>query len=118
MTFYSREGAPIAYTEDNETIYLFTGEPVAYLYEDAVYSFNGKQLEWFENGWIRDLSGYCVFFTENATGSGPIKPVKHVCPVKSVKHIKPIKSVRKVKRIKAIKQLGWSNLKGVLFFQQ
>lgn len=32
MTFYSREGAPIAYTEDNETIYLFTGEPVAYLY--------------------------------------------------------------------------------------
>lgn len=37
---------------------------------------------------------------------------------KSVKHIKPIKSVRKIKRIKAIKQLGWSNLKGVLFFQQ
>lgn len=44
ITFYDLYGNAIAYCEDNETIYLFTGQPVAYLYEDSVYSFDGRQL--------------------------------------------------------------------------
>ncbi len=118
MTFYDYRGVPVAYTEDNETIYLFTGEPVAYFYENAVYSFSGVHLGWFENGWIRDLSGACAFFTENATGAGPVKPVKHVCPVKRIKHVKPVKCVRRINRIKAINTLSWSRLSGVSFFQK
>ena len=50
MTFYNKNGKPIAYTEDNEHIYLFTGQPVAYFYGDAVYGFNGHHIGWFENG--------------------------------------------------------------------
>lgn len=118
MVFYDNHGRATAYTEDNEHIYLFTGEPVAYLDRDAVYSYNGKQFGWFEDGWIRDLRGYCVFFSENATGSGPVKPVKHVCPVKRVKRVKPVKHVKAVRRVKAVKHLSWSQLSGVAFFAQ
>ena len=79
MTFYDSHGKATAYLHDDGIhIYLFNGRPVAYLYDDAVYGFNGHQFGWFEDGWIRDLNGCCVFFTENATGSGPVKPVKCV----------------------------------------
>ena len=118
MVFYNSYGRPTAYSEDGIHVFLFTGEPVAYFDQDAVYSFHGKQLGWFANGWIRDLRGACVFFTEKAYGSGPVKPVKHICPVKSVKHVLPVKSVREVRRVRAIDQLGWSRLSGTEFFAQ
>lgn len=116
MTFYNKNGEPIAYAEDGEHIYLFTGEPVAYFHGDAVYGFNGKHLGWFENGWIRDLHGLCVFYSGDASGSGPLKPVKNVKPVKSVKSVRPVKSVREVKSVKSVKSLSWSNLSGRHFF--
>lgn len=104
IDLYSR---PIAYTEDDEHIYLFSGAPVAYLSGDAVYAFGGQQLGWFEDGWIRDKKGGCVLFTEDARG-GPVKPVRRVKPVKGVKRIKPVKSVKRVKSVKAVKILCWS----------
>lgn len=118
MIFYDNYGRPTAYTEGDAHIYLFTGEAVAYIDRDAVYGYNGKQLGWFEDGWIRDLNGCCVFFSENATGSGPVKPVKHVCPVKNVKHIKPIKHVKEVRCVRAVNNSSWSQLSGIVFFAQ
>lgn len=115
-TFYDRTGKPIAYTEDNETIYLFSGEPVAYLYGDAVYSFIGRQLGWCEDGWIRDLKGACVFFLENSKGGGPMRPIKKFTPVKAAKFTKPFKGARFVKQVKPIKLLSWSVLSGEQFF--
>ena len=41
MEFYNYEGKPIAYCEDKENIYLFSGQPVAYFYNDLVYGYNG-----------------------------------------------------------------------------
>jgi hypothetical protein len=118
LTFYDNHGRPVAYTEDDETIYLFTGEPVAYFNENTVYGFNGKHLGWFEDGWMRDLHGQCVFFTENTVGSGPIKPIKAIKPIKSVKRVKPVKSVRQIRSLKAIKSLSWSKFSGKQFFYQ
>lgn len=118
MILYDKIGIPTAYSEDGEHIYLFTGQPVAYLYENAIYGFNGHQFGWFENGWVRDLNGYCVFFSENANGSGPVKPVKHVCPVKNAKRVKPVKQVKAVRRVRAVNQLSWSQLSGAQFFNQ
>lgn len=119
MTFYNSSGKPIAYlADDGEHIFLFNGKPVAYLYDEAVYGFNGHHLGWCENGWVRDLSGRCVFFTEEATGGGPVKPVKHVKPVKGVKHVKPVKSARQARRAKAVKSLSWSTLSNEHFFEQ
>ena len=118
MTFYNSEGRAVAYTEDNEHIYLFNGIPVGYFWGDLIYSFGGKQLGRFENGWIRDKKGLCVFFTENAQGSGPIRPVKHVRPVKGVKRIKPIKGIRQIASVKAANLMGWSSISGERFFWQ
>ncbi len=118
MVFYDSHGRAAAYTEDGVHIYLFTGEPVAYIDRDAVYGYNGRQFGWFENGWIRDLNGYCVFFSENANGSGPVKPVRCVCPVKCVKYVQPVKCVKEVRRFRAVNCLAWSRLSGTQFFAQ
>ena len=52
LVFYDKKGKPIAYCDDGETIYLLTGRPICYITSDAVFSFEGKHLGWFENGWI------------------------------------------------------------------
>jgi hypothetical protein len=117
LTFYDRNGTPIAYTEDGEHIYTFKGKAVAYIYENTVYGFNGRQFGWFENGWIRDLKGACVFFSEDATG-GPIKAVKKIKPIKGIKGIKPIKSVKQIKKIKPIFSYSWSAYTNESFFNQ
>lgn len=109
MVFYDNHGEPTAYTEDGVHIYLFSGEPVAYLDHDAIYGYNGRQFGWFDNGWMRDLNGDCVFFSEKATRSGPVKPVKHICPIKCIKEIR---------RVRAVNRLGWSQLSGIEFFKQ
>lgn len=117
MTFYDSHGKPIAYVcDDGIHIYLFTGQPIAYLYDNAVYGYNGHQFGWFENGWIRDLNGLCVFFIENASGLDPVKPFKQIKPVKGVKHMKPVKSIKNIKCLKTVKSLSWSALSGLQFF--
>ncbi len=116
LTFYNFEGRPVAYTEDGMHIYLFSGDPVAYLYDMSIYSFSGKHLGWFKNGWIRDNYGQCVFFTEIATG-GPIKPVKMIKLVKNIKQIKPIKSTKEMRPMRPMDSLSWSELSEEQFFE-
>ena len=108
IIFYNRLGKPTAWLSerDDETIYLFNGKAVAYLYNDSVYSFRGEHLGFYLNGWIYDNNGYCVFFTKDSLG-GPVKPVKGVCPVKGVMSIKPVKSARRVPPVKPVKRLSW-----------
>lgn len=80
MTLYDYSGRAVAYSDDGETINLFNGMPVAYIYGDMVYGFRGQQLGIIKNGWIRDNSGLCAFFTENAY-DGPAKPAKQIKPI-------------------------------------
>lgn len=116
MTFYNSDGRPVAYTDDNEHIFLFSGIPVAYFYNDLVYAYNGEQLGRFADGQIRDLNGYCVFFTEDTSGAGPAKPAKHAKPARSAKHAKPAKSARHAPRAHAANRVSWSDLSGEQFF--
>ena len=118
MTFYDAQGNAVAYADDDGAIYLFDGRPVAYLHESLVYSFSEKQLGRFEKGWVRDGNGRCVFFTEDASSSGPIKPVKHIEPMRAMKQIKPLESMRQIPRLKPLDSLSWSDISGVEFFQQ
>ena len=108
IIFYNKSGKPTAWLSDrdDETIYLFNGKAVAYLYNDSVYSFRGEHLGFYLNGWIYDNNGYCVFFTKDSLG-GPVKPVKGVCPVKGVMSIKPVKSARRVPPVRPVKRLSW-----------
>ena len=56
MVFYDQHGRPVAYSEDSTHIYLFTGEPVAYLDGDVVYGYNGKHYGWWRSCKTRKAS--------------------------------------------------------------
>lgn len=118
VTFYNSEGRAVAYLDDNgESIYLYDGTPVAWLSEDSIYSYSGRYLGWFQNGWVWDLNGHCVFFTDNATG-GVGRPIRQVRPVRGVRSVRPVRGVREVRPVRPVKSLSWSNLSGESFFEQ
>lgn len=117
MTFFDRTGKPIAYCDNDEAIFLFSGEPVAYLYDEIVYSYSGKQLGRFEDGWIRDLHGYCVFFTEKTRGGGPARPAMWAIPAKSAKWARPAKGAKSAVQARPANMVWWSELSGVQFFK-
>lgn len=115
---YDSTGAPVAYFND-DVIYTFNGYPVAFLSNEYVYSFAGKQLGVFELGWLRDLWGSCVLFTENATGIGPIKPIRRFSTnMPNPPLFIPLKPVLPLPYLKAIKQMTWSALSPMQFFNQ
>ncbi|MBD5458707.1 MAG: hypothetical protein HDR27_09085 [Lachnospiraceae bacterium] len=118
MKFYDSRGNPIAYTQDGEYIYLSNGNPAAYISGNKVYGLNGHHLGWFENGWIRDKRGYCVFYADNVHSVRAVKPAKHVLPVKSVRHVLPVKSVKQVSLSNEVNNSSWSNLSNESFFRQ
>lgn len=111
--FFNRNGEAIAYT-DKEDIYLYSGKVVAYMDGDEVYAYSGKHIGWFEEGWIRDLNGNCVFFTENAVG-GLAKPATHATPAKNAQHATPAKG-KHASHAKSAYSNSWSENSGKEFF--
>jgi hypothetical protein len=66
MTLYNKDGLPTAYiTEDyHQDIYLWTGHPVAYIFEnDHIYGINGTHLGWFVQDIVYNDAGERVGFT-------------------------------------------------------
>lgn len=116
MTFYDKNGSPVAYMDGGGALYLFTGEPVGYVLGDSVYSFTGEHLGWFIDGSIIDHSGYYVFFTEASTG-GPAKPARQAMPAKGAKRAKPAKGGRSARPARPAKSPVWSRLSGPGFFR-
>jgi hypothetical protein len=62
---FNLRGEPVAYIskEARNTVYLYDGHPVAYLYSHHVYGFNGLHLGWFINGVVYDAAGERIGFT-------------------------------------------------------
>jgi hypothetical protein len=115
---YDRNGMPTAYFND-DIIYAFNGYPLGFLSNEYVYAFNGKQLGVYELGWVRDLWGFCVLFTENATGVGPLKPPRRLpATMPGIPQFAPIKPMPPLPYLKAARQMGWSNLTPLQFFAQ
>lgn len=117
IIFFDKKGWPVAYTRDSVHIYLWDGKPGAYLDGNLVYSFGGRHLGSFEDGWLRDPWGNCVFFTENATGIGPAKPVTSVKPIKGVERVLPVKNIREILDVSPVKTMDWLRLSGRFFKQ-
>lgn len=119
MTFYDVKGAPAAYLDrDGEHIYLFDGRPAAYIHEDAVYGFDGTQYGWYEKGWVRDLKGCCVMFTEEARIGGPAKPSRQETPAKWARAARPCRRSRAAKCSKTACRADWSELTADQFFRR
>ena len=116
LEFYDQVGAPVAYADDLEHIYAFSGEPVAYIQNDSIYDYGGRHLGWFFGGWVLDHNGNHVYFTDQAIG-GPLKPLRMLRPLKGLKSLKPLKGIKAIKPIRPIRSLSWSNLMGLNFFE-
>jgi hypothetical protein len=96
ISLFNAQGVATAYidTDDDLTIYLWSGKPVAYLDDAHVYGFNGKHLGWFERGavWASDGNAACA--TAAAMTSAqfePFKSFKQFKPFKSFKEFSPFK---------------------------
>jgi hypothetical protein len=100
LTLFDSNGAAAAYVGEKLTIYLWTGEPVAYLNADSgggfhIYGFNGKHLGWYVSGVVRDHEGHAVgarkeVFT-TSTESEPFKAFKQFEPFKSFTEFAPFR---------------------------
>ena len=99
------------------TIYLWNGTPVAYLVTNGdsfhIYGFNGKHLGWYEDGIVRDHSGYAVGFQKGAT-----TVFTQYEPYKSYKQYKPYKSYKEYAPYKPYYRTNFSNESLSLFLSK
>jgi hypothetical protein len=80
IALFDKDGKAIAYIDtkdEDRTIYLYSGEPAAFVSETNVYGFNGKHLGWYEKGIVRDHKGDKIGNTKKAaTGYTQYEPYK------------------------------------------
>jgi hypothetical protein len=101
ISLFDDAGEAVAYidTDDEMNIYLWKGEPVAYLDGQSIYGFNGKHLGWFKDGIIWDHEGYAVGFIEGAinklTKLERLKGLQKLTPLKSLQQLEPLEPLHK-----------------------
>jgi hypothetical protein len=100
VSLFNSKGKAAAYivVDDDMTIYLWSGKPVAYLEPDKraggfdVYGFNGKHLGWFVQGaiWNHDGDPACALKERlKSTDYEPYKSYKEYKPYKAYKEYAP-----------------------------
>lgn len=87
MTLFDKEGYPTAYLDDDETILLWDGTPVAYLENDNIYGSNDKHLSQFEYSTVWNHQRERCGFSKNSL----LVFAKHE-PFKAFNKFKPFKS--------------------------
>jgi hypothetical protein len=111
ITLFNSDGAAIAYIDTDEmTVYLWEGQPVAYLEKGSVWGFNGDHLGWFTKGIIRDHDGYAVGCIKDA-----VSMLYKLEPLKGLKKLKPLKSLQKLEPLKPLDKDKWSTTPLSLF---
>lgn len=115
VDLYGSTGSAVAYiAADNDmTVYLWSGEPCAYLDDEDIYGFSGKHLGWFRSGVVYDHDGRVVAAVADRFRS----PVK-VPPLKSLKQLRPLKSLKELKPLRPLFVQTWSSTPANLFFLQ
>jgi hypothetical protein len=112
---FDSRGTAIAYFDDDgdQTIYLWSGKPVAYMDEDSLFGFNGKHLGWLHVGAVYDHDGNLV-----AATPGRLREPVESTPVKGVKELKPFKAFKEFKPFKPFFGGTWSDIPARSFFLQ
>lgn len=101
ISLYNSTGEAVAYidTDNDMSIYLWEGDPVAYLDGQSIYGFNGKHLGWLKRGIVRDNNGYTVGFMEGAinmhTKFERFKGFQKFEPFKSFQEFEPLEPMEK-----------------------
>jgi hypothetical protein len=116
ISLFDKNGNAKAYIADDLTIYLWDGDPVAYLYKSKndwhVYGFNGDHLGWYIDGLIYDNNGYAVGAQKDATSM-----ITSIEGTKGIKDIKSIKSIKDIEPIKPIISNSWGRTPLVTFLR-
>jgi len=73
IEFFDQAGREAAFCHDGHSLYLWNGKPAAFIYDDRVYAYSGRFIDWADRGWISDENGECLLFERDAVG-GPKKP--------------------------------------------
>ena len=93
----SARGSAQAYLAEDNIIYFYDGNAVAYL-ESAndnyhIYGFNGKHLGWLKSGTVYDNEGHLVGGLSSSNSMAiviePFKGMKRITPFKRMKDIAP-----------------------------
>jgi hypothetical protein len=111
VTLFDADGKAVAYVvlDEEMTIYLWSGEPVAYIQRTgrkhpSIYGFNGNNLGWFDSGVVRDHDGDAVGFVK-----GAVYKTTRFEPFKSFKQFKPFKGLRELEPLEPLFSLRWSS---------
>ena len=110
ITLFGSDASAVAYIADDLTIYLWSGEPVAYLEPDMsgelhVYGFNGRHLGWYSSGILYDYTGHAVGARQEAFMSY-VKPE----PYKAYKNYKPFKAFKQFAPLRPFFLNEWSEM--------
>ena len=119
LSLFDGNGRASAYivADSDLTIYLWSGEPVAYLVRDGgggfhVYGFNGKHLGWFVRGIIRDHEGDAACALKGLIFNPQFEPLK------SLKSLKSFKSFRQFAPFRPLFWNRWGELPCRFFLSQ
>jgi 4-fold beta flower protein len=119
ITLFDARGMATAYiaVDDDLTLYLWSGKPVAYLEGDSeggfhIYGFNGNHLGWFVQGVIRDHEGDAACATKEHLGFTEFEPFK------SFKAFKPFKSFKAIAPFRPFFTTSWGDMPCGLFLAQ
>lgn len=113
ITIFDKQGEAVAYldTDEENTIFLWSGRPVAYVTGKSIYGFNGKHLGWLDQGIFYDHDGYGVGFFENATSTRT-----QLESLKGLKQLKPLRSLKASEPLRPLFSIYWANTPLELFF--
>lgn len=112
IALFDSQRRAVAYLDpDDQTIYLWSGEPVAYVADESIYGFSGKHIGWYQSGVVLDHDGHVV--------AGPAvafrKPVEPA-PARSPKSQAPVKAPRESQPLPPSLAPSWSDLSVHEFF--
>jgi hypothetical protein len=113
IDLYDSNGRAVAYIpkDDDMTIYLWSGQPCAYLDDEEIYGFNGNHLGWFRSGVAYDHAGDIV-----AAVADKFHTLAETSPLKGLQHLKPLKSLKELKPLKPGFSIWWSKTPAKDFF--
>jgi hypothetical protein len=119
ISLFDGKGRAAAYivTNDELVIYLWLGEPVAYLVGDSgrdfhVYGFNGKHLGWFVDEIVRAEDGNVACALKGIISNAQLEPLK------GLKALKPLKSLKELAPLRPLFSRQWGELPCRFFMKQ
>jgi hypothetical protein len=109
-------GQAVAYIDDDkQSVYLRDGTPVAWLSENALYTYRGKLLGWLWQGWGFGRDGKRGVFTERAQPGAP-KPFRQPPEDRGDQRLRPSRDSRETAQKRPGRTTVWSSQSAQLFF--